>query len=146
MRIKCLHGYFIIEEIGQGQISDFMSQYDLELVPKDNYFTFPSLLEAPKYSLAGGTYLGAAATETFEGEPWEVMRENDLVYDFINDEVVSILTILKTVTLQSTGRFYLTNGLILPGSLTDDGLRVTDYAAWYSKGDQMFKYSEVTRG
>ena len=146
MKIKCLHGYFIFEESSQGQISDFMSQYDLELVPKNNYFTFPSLLEAPKYSLAGGDYLGATATETFEGDPWDVMRENGLIYNFETDEVVPIIQILKTVSIQSTGLYYLTNGLILPGSVTDDGTRVTDYAAWYSRGNQMFKYSEVTRG
>ncbi len=123
-----------------------MSLYDLEIVPKDNYFTFPTLLEAPEYSLAGGTYLGAAATETYEGNPWEVMRANELIYNFLSDEIVPIAQILKTVTLESTGRYYLSNGLILPGSVTADGLRVKDYVAWYSSANQLFKYSEVTRG
>lgn len=143
MEIKCLHGFFKFTEHAEGEISQFASLFDLDLVLQDDYFTFDSLSEAPRYSIAGSTYLGAPATETFEGDPWQVMKQNELVYDFLNDVVVPIATIIQSVTLDLIDYYYLSNGLMLPGSVTDDGFRVTDYSAWYSFDEATFKYSEV---
>ena len=40
--------------------------------------------------------------------------------------------------------YFLSPGLIKPGSVTDDGSRVTDYAAWFLFDSMKFKYSEIT--
>lgn len=144
MKIKCLHGYFIFEESKAGQVADMINLFGFALVLKDGYYTFSSLAEAPQFSIAGGTYLGAAATKTFEGKPWEVMRENGLVYDFANDEVIRIDTVTQPIELSSTNRYFLSSGMILAGSLTDDGSRVKEYAAHYLFDTAKFKYSEVS--
>ncbi len=143
MQIKCLHGYFIFTEDSEGEVSKLSSLFNLDLALKNNYYTFDTLESAPEYSIIGGTYLGAPVIKTFEGKPWEVMRENNLVYDFLNDVVVSIDLIVKHTELDQSDYFYLSPGLILPGSITDDGSRITDYAAWFSFDEQSFKYSEV---
>ena len=127
----------------QGEISDFSALYGFDLVPQSYYYTFASLRDAPKYSLLGGTYLGAPATKTFEGEPWEVMEANGLVYDFVQDELVPIALVTDIINLQFTTTAILTTGMILPGSLTDDGSRVKDYSAFYLFSKIKFKYSEV---
>lgn len=144
MRIDCLHGYFLFNEQKAGEVSDFVSLFGFDLVQKDGYFTFSSLEDAPDFSLPESTFLGAATTELFEGKPWEVMRENELVYNFATDQVVSRDTISNTVKLSQSGKFYVSSGLIVPGSLTAEGLRVTDYAAWFSKELMTFRYSGVT--
>jgi hypothetical protein len=144
MKVSCQHGFFKFWEAKAGQISDFISTYGFDLISENDYFTFSFLSDAPKYSIAGGEYLGALATKTFEGEPWEVMRENNLVYDFNLDKVVLIETIIQPVQLKTTDRYILADGMILPGSLTDAGERVTDYAAFYLFDSVKFKYSEVT--
>ena len=144
MKIRCLHGFFMIEEVRAGEVSDFISVTGLSLVRKENYFTFEKLDLAPEFSLEGLDYLDAVAIKTFAGRPWDVMRENELVYDFNKDLVVPIATITQMVTLQAASNYYLAPGLILPGSLTDEGERVTDYAAWFSSDTGKFKYSEVT--
>lgn len=144
MKIRCQHGFFSFEEMASGEISRFISLFELDLVAEKNYFTFETLKNAPRYSLAGGTYLGAPALFTFEGEPWEVMRKNSLVYDFINNEVVPIASITQRVTIDLGVNYFLSNGLILPGSITKDGLRVKDYSAWYLFGSSKFRYSEVS--
>ncbi len=143
--IKCLHGFFIFEEQRAGQISQFMSLFEgLEIVSNDaGIFTFASLVEAPSHSLEGGEYLEAPVLKTFEGEPWEIMRENGLVYNFDLDEVVPIESITQRVTLFEGQDAIFSPGLILPGSLTDEGERVTDYAAWFLFDQNRFKYSEV---
>jgi hypothetical protein len=144
LKIRCLHGFFIFEESTAGEISRFMSLFNLNIQAEKNYFTFESLLDAPTYSIAGGTYLGADAIKTFEGSPWEVMRENNLVYDFTKDEVVPLTTITQRVQIQRAANYFLSSGLILPGSLNDGGSRVKDYAAWYLFDSAKFKYSEVS--
>ena len=144
MKIKCLHGYFKIEEQKAGEVSDFSSLFGLELEPVDNYFTFAPLADAPDFSLAGKTYLGAATTKTFAGPPWEVMRENSLVYNFNTGLVVPIAQITQAIQISLAGTYWVSPGLILPGSLTDEGKRVTDYAAWFSKDTMKWRYSAVT--
>ncbi len=144
MKVNCLHGYFIFEETQSGQVSDFMSLFGLSLVRKDNYFIFEDLEDAPDYSIEGEDYLGATATVTYAGTPWEVMRANGLVYNFSTGLVVPLLSITKMVQISSAGNFLIASGLILPGAVTDDGSRVTDYSAFFIKDGLRFKYSEVT--
>jgi hypothetical protein len=144
MKIECLHGYFLFEETRAGQISDFMSLFGLEITKVGNRFTFQDLADAPRFSIEGSTYLGAPAVATFEGEPWEVMRANNLVYDFTQGVVVPISSITQAARLNAAGNYFVSTGMILPGSITEDGSRVTDYAAFYVSDRVNFKYSEVT--
>lgn len=143
MEIKCLHGFFKFTEHSVGEVSQLASLFDLDLVLQDDYYTFSTLADAPKYSIIGLEYLGAVATKTFEGEPWQILKENGLIYDFLNDVVVPQLSIVQRVSIDESDFFYMSDGLILPGSVTDDGTRVTDYSAWYSFDEASFKYSEV---
>lgn len=143
MRIECIHGYFKFTETAAGQISHFMSLFGLEIARSGDHFTFADLVDAPDYSLKGGTFLGAPTTETFEGEPWAVMRANGLVYDFSRGQVVPIDLITQAVQIVATGYYFVTSGMLLPGSITDDGSRVTDYAALFIPDRVNFKYSEV---
>lgn len=142
MKIECIHGYFKFTESRAGDVSSFVSRYGLEIVREGDHFTFAGLAGAPDYSLPGGEFLGCATTECFEGEPWEVMRANGLVYDFNSGEVVKIETIIQVAKIQASGKFYVSQGMILPGSLTEDGERVTDYAAFFD--NLSFRYSEVS--
>lgn len=144
MKIRCLHGYFIFEELRPGEITKFINLTKLPITADKNHFTFEALKDAPGYAIQGGTYLGAPATKTFEGEPWEVMRANGLVYDFVKDEVVPILTVVKPIKLTFGNRYFLSNGMILAGSLTDEGNRVTDYSAHYIFESAKFKFTEVS--
>lgn len=138
-----MHGFFIFSETTVGQISDFMSLTQIELVPFGKAFTFKALEAAPSFSLAGGDLLGTPATKTFEGEPWEVFEANGVVYDFTKGLMVPITSVVNTVKIELAGNRYLSAGLILPGSLTDEGDRVRDYSAWYLPSRGRWLYSEV---
>lgn len=144
MKTRCLHGYFIFEETKSGQLSDFMSYSGLKLTPRGPYFTFDFLAFAPRYSIQGKPYLNLTATKTFEGEPWEVFAANGFAFDFTTDLLKPILTVTQLVSIKTVGHRFISNGLILPGSVTDDGKRVKDYAAHYSKETLRWLYSEVT--
>ena len=120
-----------------------MSIFNLPLVRKHDFFTFETLEAAPDYAILGGEFLGAEVIKTFEGQPDEVMRENELVYNFLTDEVVPVSSIVQRVKVAEAASFFLSDGLILPGSVTDGGLRVMDYAAWYDFKSGQFKYSEI---
>ncbi len=143
MKLECLHGYFKFSETKSGQISKFMSLFGLEIERSGDHFTFSDLVDAPRYSIAGGTFLGVPTTETFEGEPWDVMRANGLVYDFTLGTIRPVLSITETVAIDSAGNYFVTTGMIQPGSVTEDGSRVTDYAAFFVEDRSNFKYSEI---
>lgn len=143
LKVNCSHGYFTFEESEPGEASNFASALGLELTYSSGVFTFPQLVDAPEYSIEGGEYLGAQASSSFEGKPWEVMRANGLVYDFLVGRVRHIETITEKLTLKQSGEYYVSQGLILPGSLTDEGKRVTDYAARHFRKTGEIKYSWV---
>lgn len=142
MRVNCRHGFFQFYEQSTGEISDFISLFGFDLVSEKDYYTFSTLQDAPRYSIQGGEYLGAPAIVTYEGEPWEVMEANGLVYDYDQDKVISILEVTDILQLKETNRYFIADGMIAPGSLTDEGNRVTDYSAFYESN--RFEYSEVT--
>lgn len=144
MKLRCLHGFFKIEEVRLGELSRFISRFGLNIQPMQDFYTFEPLVGAPRFSIKGLPYLEADTIKTFEGNPWEVMRENELVYNFNTGKVVLLSTVDQQIQLQRAGNFWVSNGLILPGSLTEDGQRVTDYAAWFSWETLSFKYSEVS--
>lgn len=143
MKIDCRHGFFVFEETEVGQISHFMSLFGLEIERYGDVFTFSDLVDAPDYSLPGGTFLGCPTTEAFEGPPWDVMRANSIVYDFNLGAVVPIISITQVVKIKAAGDALITTGMIIPGSVREDGTRVTDYAAFYDPNRPGFKYSEV---
>lgn len=144
MKIKCLHGYFIFREEKAGEAGQFISLFGLTLEAKEDFFTFPKLAAAPEYSINGSTYLGAPATKTFSGRPWEVMRENNLVYNFVTGEVVNISTVIQRFEISTAGTVFASSGLILPGSINQDGAKVRDFSAWWSRDTMRFRYSEVS--
>lgn len=126
-----------------GQVSDFMRLTGLSLVRFRDSYTFEAIAEAPDYSIAGKQILGNVALETFEGEPWEVFEANGLIYNFNTGLVVPIQSIVQQVSIRLAGNRYVSDGFILPGSLTAEGDRVTDYLAWFSRDTLRWTYSEV---
>lgn len=143
MRISCIHGYFIFQELRVGQVSDFMSRYGLELVSMGAYYTFKDLESAPRYSLKNKTLFNNVAKVNFEGEPWQVFEKNGLVYDFSKGLVVPISSVTQMTTIDQAGNKFISPGLIKPGSTTEGGQRVKDYSAWFSRDTLTFVYSEV---
>ena len=144
MKIVCTHGYFEFFETYVGEVSDFLNLYtDISLVPKGDCFVFEKFQNAPDYSLPGIPFLDVIATQIFEGSPGEVMRKNGLIYDFDRDLVVPIDSVVDVDSLEAAGNYFFSNGLLMPGALTVEGMRVTDYSAWfYAKGTRI-KYTGV---
>ncbi len=143
LKIECLHGFYKFHEDYAGEASQFMTLYGFDLAMEQDYFTFSYMKSAPRYAISGGTYLGADAVKTIEGNPWDIMRANDLVYDFTVDAVVPISTIVKNVQIAESSYYYVALGLILPGSVTEDGTRVKEYSAHYIWESAKFRYSGV---
>lgn len=144
MKIKCLHGFYIFEETSIGQVSDFMRRTGLSIVPWKNKFTFEFISEMPEFSLKNKSILNKVASANFEGSPWEIFEANGLIYNFNTGMLQEISTVNQNINISVAGNRLLTNGLILPGSITDDGERVKDYSAWFSRSTLRFQYSEVS--
>lgn len=144
MKLRCMHGFFIFEEVKVGEVSAFASYTGLLLAPKGPYFTFEALANAPDYSIKGKALLGFTATKTFAGNPWEVFEANGVIYDFTSGTLKPIGSITQKTKINLAGNRFTSPGLILPGSVTDDGKRVKDYAAHFSKERLTWLYSEVS--
>lgn len=130
MRVLCRHGHFAFYPRTSTDIATFVNRYGQELVRAGEFYTFPLLVDAPDYSLQGKPYLNLPALSTFEGKPWDVMRENGFVYSIATGLLVPKLSVTVFINPPRTG-MYLTaeTPLIQPGSRNITGQQLLSYDA-----------------
>ncbi len=134
MRVLCRHGHFAFYPREAGDINRYARHYGQELVRDGDFYTFPRLQGAPKYSLQGKPYLTVPAVKTFEGEPWEVMKENGWVYLIAADIIVPKATIVGKAPLSETVFYFLAqNILVQPGSFLANGEKAMSYDGEFSQ-------------
>lgn len=143
LKINCLHGFFIFEESEPGQISRFTTLFGLSFARWREAFTFENLENAPTFAISGQKYLNAAVDLTFAGEPWDIMKANGLVYNFGTGELIKKSEVKTLINLEQSGAYWLSSGLILPGSLLKDGRKIHSYNAHFSFNTLRFRYSGV---
>jgi len=129
MRVLCRHGHFAFYPREVTDIARFSNKFDFDLEREEDYYTFSRLKDAPHYSLAAKPYINFPATKTFEGKPWEVMRENNLVYNIALGLVVPKLTVLGLIELSQADFFFISDtALIQPGVRTLLGRQILSYS------------------
>lgn len=144
MRVLCRNGHFAFYPKNESEVFRFSSFFGETLERDGDFYTFKFLKEAPKYSIKGAPYLGVTATKTFEGEPWEIMRENNLVYSLAAKIAVLKTTILLVINPQNAEGFFLAESpLIQPASLGPNGQRLTSYDAEYIGDTSQLRVFEV---
>lgn len=117
MRVLCRHGHFAFYPKRLSDITRFTSFFKEDLVRVDDYYTFENLAEAENYSILGKPYVNLPALTTYEGKPWEVMRENGFVYHVASGLLVPKLSILIPVNPPQAGYYFLAQTpIIQPGS------------------------------
>lgn len=130
MKVICQSGFLKFYPKTSSEISDFNTYFSKELVRNGDHWTFPALAAFPDYSIKGTALAELIAIETIEGEPWEVMQANRLVYDLDLDAIVPKETIVSEVSLPQTGSFYTADvPLIQPGAFVAFGSQVMSYHA-----------------
>lgn len=87
--------------------------------------------------------MGVVASATFSGAPWDVFRANGLVYDFVAGKVKKLSEIDFKLVLFDAGEYYTSSGLIMAGSSSKNGQRVTDYLGKRIWSSEKFNYSSV---
>lgn len=144
MRVLCRHGHFSFYPRDEAEVFRFSSFYEETLVRDRDFYTFEFLKDAPKYSIKGKPFLGLPAQVTFEGEPWEVMRENGFVYNLALGLVVLKAAVTLIVNPQVSEGFFLAESpLIQPGSRTFTGQQILSYDAEYLGDTSQLRVFEV---
>lgn len=129
MRIVCRHGHFAFYPRKASDIQKFAESFDVELEREEDYFTFAGLIGAKDYSLQGLPYLGVPATKTFQGKPWDVMKENALVYNVQLSLLVPKVSVVGIVDITQKGFFYVCNvPLLQAGARTILGRQILSYS------------------
>jgi hypothetical protein len=137
------HGYFICREEYSGEVAEFNSRYDQDLVAKDDYYTFSLLRDAQDYSIKFLPYLGVIATKTYHGPVPEIMRQNGLTYNFFTGFVQPMATVGIVASFIRRYTVYTSRGLIIPGSLTETGEIIKGYQCRYDSSSLNFNYTEL---
>lgn len=142
MRILCRHGHFSFFQAYPGEIAEFAQYWETELVRVEGFYTFPLLAEAPEYSLKGKSFLGLTAVKTFEGTPWEIMRENGFVYSLAEKSLVPKASIAAPYTPVLTGYYFSENFPMLQPGLRVGGNQILSWDASYNDSQKILKISE----
>ncbi len=143
MKVKCLNGFFILDEDFPGEAAKFILRFGLDLVPFREKLTFDGLYNPPEHCISGQTYLEAAVTKSFAGDPWEIFDANSLVFSLALGLVVPKASILGAFEISQSGNYFISNGLIQPGSISTDAKKVISYDGQFSFDTLRFRYSAV---
>ena len=128
MRLLCRHGHFAFFPRKSTDLARFASAFGVVLERDDDFYTFPELVNAPTYSLAGAPLLGMVATKTFAGKPWEVFRENQAVYHLSSGLLIPKASVMVSVSLPQNGYYFLpSTPIIQPGSRLPNALQIVSY-------------------
>lgn len=146
MWIDCRHGFFTFEEERSGECNEFSRLYGFDLVPFRDQFTFSELAEAKDYCLVGVPYLNALITKTYEGEPWEIFEENNLVFDFTKGLVLPKLSVVQQLDVNQAEFYFFSSGLLLPGSRRGVSEQVLGYQGRYLWNSNLFTYTGIQYG
>lgn len=143
MRVVCRHGHFAFYPRRSSDIYQFATSFDVELVREEDYFTFDALAGADKYSILGKPYLNLPALKTYEGNPWDVLRENDYVYSLSLGLIVPKLSILGIAEISQQSFYYVTNvPLLQPGVRTVLGQQILSYSGEFYDDKFYFRILE----
>jgi hypothetical protein len=135
MRVLCRHGHYALYPRRASDAARYCQFFDTELERVEDFYTFPELVAAEHFSIAGREYLGLQATVTFEGRPWDVMRENGFVFDVSNRKLVLLGSVSLRVELPLSNHFYIAPPLVQPGSRDRSGRRILSYDGEYADGE-----------
>lgn len=129
MRVLCRHGHFAFYPRRATDIALFANMFNYELEPEEDYYTFSGLAGADTYSLLGKIYLNLPAIATYEGRPWEVMRENNFVYHLATGLIVPKLGVVGVIDINQVDLYFMSDAaLIQPGLRTLLGQQVLSYS------------------
>ena len=141
MRIVCNHGYFFFYEDASGEVSKFNTIYGQDLVLCGNYYTFTALKNLPNYVLKGKPYGGVLATKTYKGEPYEIMRKNNLVYNPLTKMITNKLLSGELIEPKKAYNFYVLNGLITPGCYETDLRKILGFTCRVDMKELIYRYT-----
>lgn len=145
MRVLCRSGHFAFYPRTASDIARFSNYFSVTLKRERDYYTFKGLYGAEDYSLLGKPYLNLPALATYEGEPWEIMRENDFVYSLDLGIIVPKLSILSIVDTPLVGYYYRAGGSIIqPGSRTLLGQQILSYSGEFIDEGSSLRISEFS--
>ncbi len=145
MRVLVRHGHFAFFPRGPSDIARFARIFDEELVRVGDYYTFEALSELPRYSLIANLFGNLPAITTYEGRsPWEVMRENDFVYNVALGLLVPKLSIVSVMQAPRSDSYFISpTPLIQPGTRDSSGQQVLSYDADFNQDLFQLKVLEV---
>lgn len=130
MRVICRNGFFSFYPERSSDVTEFCSYFEIDLVRMEDFYTFPILAEIPNYSIQGAPLSNLVANKTYEGKPWEVLRENRMVYSIEGEILVPMISVVDTVDLYLSNFYYIAQAvLIQPGARSRSGKKIVSYDA-----------------
>jgi hypothetical protein len=146
MRILVRHGHFAFFPKNTKDVARFSRFFDQELVREDDYYTFEGLAGLPRFSLTGLAFGDLPALTTYEGRgPWEVMRENNFVFNVDLGILVPKLSITKTVQPILIDSYFISPApLFQPGSRDSSGQQILSYDGEFMLDTSQLRMLEVS--
>lgn len=141
MRVDCLNGYyrFYPENVGDLRV---WAQWYTPLVRRDNYYTFEPLAEFKDYAFQGRLANGVLLTKNYAGEPWEVMKANNLTYNIASNKITNKNLITDFLEVDDG---LIINSPILPQAYSIVGFvnRLESFTGYWDSRFNVFKLERL---
>lgn len=145
MRVLVRHGHFSFYPRTAEDLARFQRMLGIYLTSVDDYYTFPTLALADRFSIAAHPYVNLPALITCERrEPWQVMRANGFVYHLATGLLVPALSIIGVVDIAESAYYYMQSSILQPGSRLLTGQQILGYDAEYHLDTCQLRILELT--
>lgn len=145
MRVLVRHGHFAFYPGDAEDLARFCRTLNIILTAVDDYYTFPTLALAERFSIAARPYVNLPALTTCERRaPWDVMRANGFVYHMATGLLVPALAIIGVVDMPESNYYYMQSSILQPGMRLFTGQQVLGYDAEYHVDTCQLRILELT--
>ncbi len=149
MKVDCINGFYKFTPDNVGEMRIWQDYNGIELANCGDFMTFEHLAKMPNYSFINGTIDNNQLIVNYAGEKSEVLKRNNLVYDWEKDIIVPKNSITASLNVD---RDIFINAAKLPQAGAINGLvRMVGFSGFWNMSYNMYKierfeYESISSG
>ena len=143
MKVRCIKGYYKFYPEKSLDLTSLKEVFGYNLLPVDEYYTFPVLARMDYYSIEGQSIGGLTATANYAGKRSDVLEANAAVYNVESEDIklLSSINIRYAVELDP-GYYYAFTNIPQAGGKINDKV-FTSFSAYIDFSVNVIRVSDI---
>ena len=141
MKVDCENGFYKFFTDNVGELRIWEDYNGIKLTRCGDFFTFEALAAMPNYSFTGAKLGEESLIVNYAGDKAQVLKLNNLVYDYTTNKIVNKLKVLTGVYVDND---LFINTPILPQAGGKNGFKtLTGFSGFWNANYNMYKIESL---